>query len=122
MAIWASDCAKHTLPYFEERYPEDGRPCQAIGTARVWVRDNLAIVEARKTAFAAHAAAREAKHAEVQAAARTAGHAAATTHVADHARYTAARSSDDSTVTESDWHVRHLPEHLRSVAFLVPQL
>jgi hypothetical protein len=114
------------LPYFEEMYPEDDRPRKAIEAARAWVRGDLAMVEARKAAFASHAAARDASHAAAQAAARAAGHAAATAHVANHTRHaaayalkaiSAAESSVDAAAAERDWQVRHLPEHLRSVAF-----
>jgi Imm-5 like putative immunity protein len=107
-------------------YPEDDRPRKAIEAARAWVRGDLAMVEARKAAFAAHAAARDAVHPTAQAAARAAGHAAATAHVADHARHaaayalkvaSAAGTTDEITATERDWQVQRLPEHLRSVVF-----
>ena len=26
LALWATDCAEHVLPYFEEKYPKDDRP------------------------------------------------------------------------------------------------
>ena len=126
LTIWASECAEHVLPYFEEMYPEDGRPRKAIEAARAWARGGLPMVDARKAAFAAHAAARNAIHAPAQAAARAAGHAAATAHVADHASHaaayavkaaTAAEITDDAAAAESDWQYRQLPEQLRSVAF-----
>jgi hypothetical protein len=124
LTIWASDCAEHVLPYFEEMYPEDDRPRKAIEAARAWVRGDLPMVDARKAAFASHAAAREADNAAAQAAARAAGHAAATAHVADHARHAATYAvkaateiAGDATAVESDWQYQRLPEHLRSVAF-----
>ncbi len=78
LAIWAADCAEHVLPYFEKIYPEDDRPRRAIEAARAWVRGDLAMIDARKAAFASHAAARGAKNIAAQAAARAAGRAAAT--------------------------------------------
>lgn len=128
MAIWASDCAEHVLPYFEEMYPEDDRPRKAIEAARAWMRGDLSMVDARKAALASHAAARDADHAAARAAARAAGHAAATAHVADHARHagayavkaaTAAEITDDAADAERDWQYRRLPEHLRPIAFPV---
>jgi len=82
--LWATDCAEHVLPYFEEKYPKDNRPRKAIEAGRAWVRGEIAMREARTAAFAAHAAARDTNQAAACAAARAAGHAAATAHVADH--------------------------------------
>jgi hypothetical protein len=125
LAIWASDCAEHVLPYFEGIYPEDDRPRKAIEAARAWERGDLPMVDARKAAFASHAAARAANNAAAQAAARAAGHAAATAHVADHARHAAAYAikaaaaeiNSNVATVESDWQYRRLPERLRSVLF-----
>ena len=125
LALWAADCAEHVLPYYEEQYPEDNRPCEAIEAGRAWARGELAISKAREAAFAAHAAARAADDAPAIAAARAAGHAAATAHVADHARHaadyavkaaTAAAITTDAAA-ERDWQVQCLPEHLRPVVF-----
>ncbi|MHA1738043.1 MAG: putative immunity protein, partial [Candidatus Heimdallarchaeota archaeon] len=30
LVIWATDCAEHVLSYFEEKYPKDKRPREAI--------------------------------------------------------------------------------------------
>ena len=125
LAIWASDCAEHILPNFEKMYPEDDRPRKAIEAARAWERGDLPMVDARKAAFASHAAARMANNAAAQAAARAAGHAAATAHVADHARHAAtyalksvsAVADREAVNVESDWQYRRLPEHLRLVLF-----
>jgi len=129
LVLWAADCAEHVLPYFEDKYPKDDRPRQALEAGRAWVRGEIAMSEARAAAFAAHAAARDADHAAARAAARAAGHAAATAHVAGHARHAAAyavTAATDAavptdaaaiTATERDWQYRRLPEHLRSAAF-----
>ena len=131
LVLWAADCAEHVLPYFEEKYPKDGRPRKALEAGRAWVRGEIAMSEARAAALAAHAAARDADHAAARAAARAAGHAAATVHVAGHARHAAAyavtaatdaavpAAAAASTTKERDWQYRRLPEHLRPVAFPV---
>ncbi|MDB5263179.1 MAG: hypothetical protein JWQ14_2460 [Adhaeribacter sp.] len=89
LAGWAADCAERVLPYFEKHNPGDARPWEAIAAARAWARGEIKMSEARKFAFAAHAAAREANSPEARLAARAAGHAAATAHVASHAQYAA---------------------------------
>jgi hypothetical protein len=123
LAIWAADCAEHVLTFFEGMYPEDDRPRKAIEAVRAWERGDLPMVDARKAAFAAHAAARTASNAAAQAAARAAGHAAATAHVADHARYAAAYAvkaaeiNSNAASAESDWQGKRLPERLRLALF-----
>jgi hypothetical protein len=133
--LWAADCAEHVLPYFEERYPQDNRPRNAVEAARAWARGELAFSEVRAAAFAAHAAARATDAGAARAAARAAGHAAATAHVATHAPHAAtyaataaaARAATEAsdatdaaraaTAEERAWQFQRLPEHLRSVAF-----
>ena len=116
LVLWATDCAEHVLAYFEESYPNDDRPRNAVDAARAWVRGEMALSEVRAAAFAAHAAA------------RAAGHAAATAHVAAHAAHaatyaaTAAAVAPDAvtarvaTARERAWQYRRLPRHLRPVA------
>lgn len=87
LALQAADCAERVLPYFESLHPEDRRPRLAIEAGRAWVRGEITTAAARAAAFGAHAAARNAKDPSACAAARAAGHAAATAHVAGHARY-----------------------------------
>ena len=123
LVLWATECAEHVLPYFEEKYPKDNRPRNAVEAGRAWARGEIAM---SASAVAAHAAARAAD----QAAARAAGHAAATAHVAAHAAHaanyavTAATDAaevptDSATATtkERDWQYRRLPKHLQPVAF-----
>jgi len=83
-----------------------------------WVRGNLSASEARIAAFAAHAAARDADDPLVRAAARAAGHAAATAHVAGYSRHAADTiDADAAAAKEYAGQVRRLPEHLRSVVY-----
>lgn len=58
LAIWASDCAERVLPYFERNFSKDNRPREAINAGRAWVQGEIRMIDARKSAFAAHAAAR----------------------------------------------------------------
>jgi hypothetical protein len=120
LVVWASDCAERVLPFFEEKRPLDRRPREAIAAARAWVRGEIKVAEARRAAFAAHAAARDAVDAGSRAAARAAGHAAAAAHVAGHSVHaaayaaTAAAHAGDSTnadaaaTNERDWQYEHL--------------
>ena len=129
LALWAADCAGYVLPTFETRYPQDDRPRKAIEAGRAWARDEIACGEARTAALASHAAARDADDPAARAAARAAGHAAATAHVAGHARHAATYAvkavtyasgtadADAAANKEREWQVRHLPKHLRSIAF-----
>src|SRR5579875_2197536 len=72
LGLWAADCAEHLLPYFEEKYPQDPRPRDALRTLRAWVQTGefrMAVI--RGTSLAAHAAAKAVKKEE-----RAAGFAA----------------------------------------------
>ncbi len=83
LTLWAARCAEHVLQAFEKNYNDD-RPRKAIEAARAWGRGEIKMVEARKLAFDAHSAARAATSDGAIAAARAAGHAAATVHVPSH--------------------------------------
>ena len=86
LVAWALDCAPRVLEIFEKKYPEEQRPRQALETAAAWARGEVKMPEAKKAIHAAHnaATALEGDYA-AQAAARAAGHAAATVHVETHA-------------------------------------
>ncbi len=87
LALWAADCARHVLSYFEKEYPKDDRPRRAIEVLRKWIRTGeFKMAEIRGASLAAHAAARKAKKNNASSfAARAAGQAVATAHVAQHA-------------------------------------
>jgi len=124
LAIWAIDCAKRVLIYFEKKYPEDHRPRQAIETLQAWINTGvfkMAVI--RKASLESHAAAREAgEDSPARSAARAAGQAVATVHVPRHsygsavyaqqAIYRAANSSEANTAVakERDWQYYHLLE------------
>ncbi len=126
LAIWAADCAERVLPFFEQAYPQDDRPRHAIQVCRTWVRTGVfRMTDIRGTSLAAHAAAREAKENDAACfAARAAGQAVATAHVAQHAyggAYYALKAiaandpmnAEAKIDEERNWQSQHLPEHLR---------
>jgi hypothetical protein len=122
VAVWALDCAERVLPYFENEYPEDQRPRQAVETLRTWIKTGvfrMAVI--RGTSLAAHAAARETgENNAARSAARAAGQAVATAHVPAHsigaAAYAlqavsrAAGTGGAALAEERDWQYRHLRE------------
>src|ERR1700730_14947028 len=83
LALWAAACAEHVLHLFESARPSDTRPRQAIEQARIWVRGEIKMSQARAAAGAANAAARDLSGA-ARHAAYAAGQAAAVAHVAAH--------------------------------------
>lgn len=128
LARWAADCAEHVLPLFEDALPGDDRPRQAIEAVRAWARGELTCGKSRGAAFAAHAAAREAKekkHPAACAVARACGQAAGVMHMAGHAPHAAAYAQQavgffhpedaPQAAAEHEWQLQRLPEHLRPV-------
>lgn len=60
LAKWAIDCAERVMPYFEDDYPDDPRPRNAIQTLREWLKTGVFKMSVIRTAsLASHAAARE---------------------------------------------------------------
>jgi hypothetical protein len=128
LATWSIDCAERVLHLFEQAYPEDPRPREALTVGRQWVRTGeFRMSEIRGASLDAHAAAKEVKHLPAAcAAAHAAGQAVATAHVAQHAYGGAfyalkAIAADgeqgdamDRVVAERSWQEQHLPEPLRS--------
>jgi predicted TIM-barrel fold metal-dependent hydrolase len=119
LAAWAADCAERTLHFFEDRYPQDPRPRDAIATLREWIRTGvfrMAVI--RKASLDAHAAARVLpEYDPARSAARSAGQAIATAHAATHsiaaARYAAtavrdAAGTPDAARKEREWQYQHL--------------
>lgn len=124
LAVWAIDCAERVLHYFEEQYPEDQRPRSAVKTLQEWLDTGIfkmAII--RKASLDAHASAREVgEDNPARSAARAAGQAVATAHVARHSYGSAVyaqqaihRAADPAeagaaVAKERDWQYRHLSE------------
>ena len=122
LALWAIDCAERVMPYFEEKYPQDHRPRQAIETLKTWIDTGvfkMAVI--RKASLDAHAAAREiGEDSPARSAAHAAGQAVATAHVPRHAygpaiyaqqaihRATNPTDADAAIAKERDWQLQHL--------------
>jgi hypothetical protein len=119
LALWSIDCAKRVMPYFEEKYPHDHRPRQAIEMLNGWIDTGafkMAVI--RKASLDSHAAAREVgENSPARSAARAAGQAVATAHVPRHSYGAAiyaqqaiyrATDSIDSVECERNWQYKHL--------------
>lgn len=129
LIIWAADCAERALYLFEAVQPDDDRPRKAVEGARARARGDVRIGEARKLAFAAHAAAREAVQPGAVAAARACGQAVAVAHMAGHARgaadYAAKAVSlvdptdPESAQSEIAWQRENVPE--KFLSFVYPE-
>jgi hypothetical protein len=116
------------LPLFYACAPTDDRPRRAIEIARAWAAGRVTVGDSQKAAVAAHAAAREATDQSAVAAARAAGHAVATAHMADHslggALYSrkAVAASGGQVEAERTWQIEHIPEHLRALVISALEL
>ena len=104
---FAIDCAWRVLHIFEERYPDDKRPRQAIEAAKAYLKfptqEKLAIMDAARAA--ARDAAWDAARAAARAAARDAARAAARDAARAAARDAAWGAAGDA---ERKWQNRHL--------------
>lgn len=127
LVAWAADCAEHVLHLFTEVNPSDDRPSHAIAIAREWSIGSATVAQVRQAAVNAHAAARESSHSAAIEAARSAGHAVATAHMADHELGAAAYAIravmksvgkiDSTRVAELEcrWQQAQLPEAIREL-------
>jgi hypothetical protein len=119
LALWAIDCAERVMPYFEEKYPQDQRPRQAIETLKTWIDTGIfKMAVIRKASLDSHAAARDVgEDNPARSAAHAAGQAVATAHVPRHAYGSAiyaqqaiyrATSSMDAVERERNWQYQYL--------------
>jgi hypothetical protein len=119
LAVWAIDCAERVMPYFEEKYPQDHRPRQAIETLKTWIDTGVfTMAVIRKASLDSHAAAREVgADSPARSAARAAGQAVATAHVPSHSYGPAiyaqqaiyrATNSMEAVASERNWQYQHL--------------
>ena len=129
LAVWAVDCVERVLPYFEEKYPKDHRPRNALEACRAWINTGVfKMADIRKASLTSHAAAREVgEDNAARSAARAAGQAVATAHVPTHSvgaanyalqaihRATGSSDADAAIAKERDWQYRHLLE-LKNIA------
>jgi hypothetical protein len=120
LAAWAADCAEHVLPFFKE-CSSDVRPQRAVEIANAWARGEVSVGDAQKAAVAAHDAARDVMSKSGSAAARAAGHAVATAHMADHClgastyALRAVEATGGSADVERAWQVEQLPDEVREL-------
>ena len=124
LAAWAIDCAERVLPFFEEKFPDDPRPRNALETLQEWITTGIFhMADIRKASLSSHAAAREVGDDNpARSAARAAGQAVATAHVPTHslgaaiyaqqAVWRAANhdEADAAVAIERDWQYHHLVE------------
>lgn len=119
LARWAIDCAERVMPYFEDNHPQDHRPRQALETLKTWIDTGIfKMAVIRKASLDSHAAARDVgEDNPARSAARAAGQAVATAHVARHAYGPAiyaqqaiyrATNSMDAVENERNWQYQHL--------------
>lgn len=124
LASWSIDCVERVMHYFEEKYPEDPRPGNALKTLQEWIDTGIFKMDViRKASLAAHAAARETgEDNAARSVARAAGQAVATAHVALHSiggaiyaqqaihRAAEAPEADAAVLRERNWQYQHLIE------------
>ena len=83
LALWAAECAKHVLHFFEAVKPADMCPRLAIEQIRAWTLGEIKMMDCRAARGHAMAAARDLTGA-ARNAAYAAGQAAVVAHVAAH--------------------------------------
>lgn len=133
LAEWAVVCVERVLPLFEREVPQDTRPRDALAVARGWIRGEVTMKEAHRTAFVANAAGKDLAD-PARFVALAAGQAVAVAHVAAHdlgaAAYairavvaeaavseTAPSSSalNQVRLAERDWQRAQIPPELRDL-------
>lgn len=135
---WAADCAERVLPLYERQAHADSRPRAALEGIRVFASGGKRLARLRTLAMSAHAAAREADDPIAAAAARAAGHAAAsaythpladvhqTKHIVGAAAYAALAMELDSPgdpaagENEIRWAIGRAPPEVREVLLQMP--
>ncbi|WNS78139.1 hypothetical protein RRU94_06645 [Domibacillus sp. DTU_2020_1001157_1_SI_ALB_TIR_016] len=115
---WALACAEHVIDHYEQKFPHDERPREAIKAGYAWLQGTMGIREARQASFAAHTAARQTDDKAATAAARAAGQAVATVHIFGHAIHAstyavktiahATHFDTEAVANERAWQYKHL--------------
>ena len=86
LVLWALEYADGLADKFEEKYPDEPRPREAVAACRAWSQGAIKMPAAKKAILAAHRAAAEIEDDLVYAAiAHAIGQASATVHVETHA-------------------------------------
>lgn len=84
---WTIECAEPVLSIFEQKYPKDRCPREALEAAEAWAHGKIKMPAAKKAAHATHNAATAIAKEDLAAcaAARAMGHVIGTVHVETHA-------------------------------------
>lgn len=112
LILWACKCVENVLPLFTNTI--DNRLTNAIKTAKEWTKNIASVGDARNASLDAIAVANELTDPIKIAVARSAGHAVATAHMADHslraAEYAlkAVKLADKSIAKERKWQEKNL--------------
>jgi len=86
LVLWALEYAQELTNKFEEKYPNEQRPRQAVETCRAWAQGKIKMPIAKKAIHAVHNAATQIADDIVYCSiARAIGQAIATVHVETHA-------------------------------------
>ena len=135
---YAAECARRTLPIFEQSVPADPRPRDAIEAAQAFAEGGRRTAALRQSAWAAYRAAREAASPAAADAARAASHAAAAAYLhpladahqvkhilgaaAHAARAEELASGEDQRVTAGtlEWARHHAPTAVTAVLGRMP--
>lgn len=123
LARWAAACAERVLPRFAAVAPHDDRPHRAIETARAWATGDATVCEARDASLAAQEAALTVTDDAASEAARAAGHAVATAHMAGHSvgvawcavRAVVAAEGEAAGEAEREWQIGRLDAGIRDL-------
>jgi hypothetical protein len=113
---WARECTGHVMPLIQGTI--DNRITHALLIAEEWEMGRATTGDAMKSSVGAHAAARESSDPVTSVVARSAGHAVATAHMADHslgaALYAlkAVKHAGKSVDAEKTWQIEHLPSEI----------
>ena len=83
--MWALDCAKITLEYFEKKYTDEKRPRNCIELCESWAKGEIKMPKAKRAILESHAVAKEIDDEEYAALCHGIGHAGATVHTESHA-------------------------------------
>jgi hypothetical protein len=130
VAFWAADCAERVVGLFEAEAPGDTRPREAIARTRAFARGEVDIAEEIRRRFVNAGAAREVRAPAAVAAARSAGQAAAVSHMGAHALGAAAYAAKaaglaapdrpDAVGEEIRWQLDHMSGEVRTALRLLP--
>ena len=125
LGIWALECTERVMSYFEDAYPDDSRPHQALLALQEWIDTGAFSMKAfRAVALPAHAAAKEiGNNCPAASVAHAAGQAAGTAHgprhcfgAANYALQAIYRATNDNNeaklaaTKEQNWQLQRLQE------------